>query len=81
MANDRIARSIDGPWHAVPPMYDGIAFDVERAGDANPIVVNVTRFAVAMAARRAWRDTYVWNTKRRWKLPRCIGAAPRHLTR
>ena len=32
MANDRIARSIDGPWHAVPPMYDGIAFDVGRAG-------------------------------------------------
>jgi len=31
MANDRIARSIDGPWQAVPLMYDGIAFDVERA--------------------------------------------------
>ena len=31
-ANDRTARSIDGPWHAVPSMYDGIAFDVERAG-------------------------------------------------
>ncbi len=30
MANDRIALAIDGPWHAVPPMYDGIAFDVER---------------------------------------------------
>ena len=32
MANDRIALARDGPWHAVPPMYDGIAFDVERAG-------------------------------------------------
>ena len=31
-ANDRIAHSIDGPWHAVPPMYNGNAFDVERAG-------------------------------------------------
>jgi len=31
-ANDRIARSIDGPWYAVPPIYDGIAFDVEREG-------------------------------------------------
>ena len=31
-ANDRVARSKDGPWHAVAPMHDGIAFDVERAG-------------------------------------------------
>ena len=34
-ANDRVARSKDGPWHAVPPMRDGIALDVERrSGDA-----------------------------------------------
>ena len=34
-ANDRVARSKNGPWHAVPPMHDGIAFDVDRrAGDA-----------------------------------------------
>ena len=32
MAKDRIACSIDGPWQAVPLMYDGIAFDVEREG-------------------------------------------------
>ncbi len=31
MANDRIACSIDGPWHAAPPMHVGIAIDVERA--------------------------------------------------
>jgi hypothetical protein len=34
-ASDRVARSKDGPWHAVPPMRDGIAFDAElRGGDA-----------------------------------------------
>jgi len=27
-ANDRVARSMNGPWHPVPPMRDGIAFDV-----------------------------------------------------
>jgi hypothetical protein len=34
-ANDRVARSKDGPWHAMPPMRDRIASDVEqRACDA-----------------------------------------------
>jgi hypothetical protein len=37
-ANDRIARSKDGPWHAVPPMREGVAFDAElRGGDAGSI--------------------------------------------
>ena len=37
-ANDRVARSKDGPWHAMPPMHDGIAFDVGGPARRIPVI-------------------------------------------
>ena len=38
-ANDRVARSKDGPWHTVSLMGRRVAIDVERIGDAeSPIM-------------------------------------------